>query len=335
MEVLLILQAQEARVMEIQLGNLASRAVRAATTPGGIKRIATGLSSQKKNSQGGILGWIIGGIARLGGFLIAKLWELVSKFVSWSLSTIWSWAVATFQYLWYFDWNMTDEKIDETIKSQYTALITQTGGVLGSMAGWLVGGVLPGTVLFVFNEPLGVHVLNEVGEEALEELAPVIGGLIRSTLRTLTRHAMLATYKRARNYLVGKNPLYQYSEDELKQQAAAKVSSGQWSQQQATDYIEKTKRVQQASKDNFQRKPWSFQKQFEQWRENTFPDWAQEAAEEFVEEFSEAVIESGYVVANSIDSYVAKQKVAAPAILGQQRIVSLTFNRNNAPAPNP
>lgn len=320
--------------LEIELGTLTSRVVRAATTPGGIKRIAISLS-QKKEEPGGILGWIIGGIGKFFGFLFSKIIEAIVKFVPWALSTIWGWAVATFQFVWYFDWNMSDEKIDEQIKAQYTALLTQAGGTLGSMTGWLVGGVLPGVVLFVFNEALGVHVLNEVGEEALEELAPLLGALIRSTLRALTRHALLSTYKRARNYLVGKNPLYQYSESELDSQAAAKVASGEWNQQQATDWKEKTKRVQSASKDNFQRKPWTFQKQFEQWRENTFPDWAQEAAEEFVEEFSESVIESGYVVANSIDSYIAKQKLAAPAILGQQRIVSVTFNRANTTAPNP
>lgn len=321
--------------MEIQLGTLASRVVRQATTPGGIKRIATSLSHQQKNNDGGIIGWIVGNIVKFGGFLISKIIDLVGKLISWSLATIWSWATQAFQFIWTFDWNMSDEKIDESIKSQYQALITQTGGALGAMAGWLVGGVLPGVVLFVFNEPLGVHVLNEVGEEALEELAPVIGGLIRSTLRTITRHAMLATYKRARNYLVGKNPLYQKSEDELKADAKAKVDSGQWTQQQANDYVEKTKRVQQASKDQFQRKPYTFQKQFEQWREDTFPDWAQDAAEEFVEEFSEAVIESGYVVANSIDSYVAKQKISAPAINGAQRIVKIDFNRQNTPSPQP
>lgn len=319
--------------MEIQLGSLLSRTVRAASTPGGIKRIATSIGGIKKNDDGGIIGWFVGAVLKFGGFLVSKIWNAIAGLVSWSLAAIWGWAVQSFQYIWYFDWNQSDESIDASIKAQYQALITQAGGALGSMMGWLVGGVIPGLVIFAFNEPLGVHVLNEVGEEALEELMPIMGGLIRSTLRTVTRHAMLATYKRAREYLIGNNPLYQYSENELNQQAAAKVSSGEWSQQQADDWKEKTKRVQSASKDKFQRKPWSFQKQFEEWRENTFPEWAQEAAEEFVEEFSEAVIEAGYVVANSIDSYAAKQKVTAPAILGPQRIVKIDFNRDIPTTP--
>lgn len=319
--------------MEIELGSLASRAVRKLTTPGGVKRIATSVGQIQRNNNGGIIGWLIGGALKFGGFLLSGIWNLVAGGISWTLSQLWTWAIQTFHFVWYFDWNASDESIDQTIEAQYQALLTQAGGALGSMVGWLIGGVIPGLVVMVFNEPLGVKILNDVGEEALEEIAPVVGGLIRSTIRAATRHVLLATYKRARNYLLGKNPLYAKSDDQIDEEFAAKVDSGELSVEQANEAIEKAKRVRDSAKEGFQRKPWSFQKKFEEWREDNLPSWLQEPAEEFVEEMSEGIIEAGYVVANRLDAEFAEQALTAPAINGSQRIVRIDFNRNVSPSP--
>lgn len=314
--------------LEIEIGTLASRAVRRVTTPGGVKRIATSMSQIQRDNQGGVIGWIVGGILKFGGFLLSAIWNLVAGALSWTLSQIWTWAIQTFHFVWYFDWNASDESIDATIEAQYQSLLTQAGGTLGSMVGWLIGGVVPGAFVMVFNEPLGVKILNDVGQEALEELAPRIGDLVRSTIRATTRHALLATYKRARNYMMGKNPVYAKSDSEIDEEYAARVDSGEMTLEQANEAIQKTKRVRDASKEGFQRKPWSFQKKFEEWRENNLPQWLQEPAEEFIEEMSEGIIEAGYVVANRLDAEFATQSLTAPAINGSQRIVKIDFNRN-------
>lgn len=318
--------------MEIELGSLASRAVRKLTTPGGVKRIATSVGQIQKDSDGGILGWLIGGALKFGGFLLSGIWNLVAGGISWTLSQLWTWAIQTFHFVWYFDWNASDESIDQTIQAQYQALLTQAGGTLGAMVGWLIGGVIPGAFILVFNEPLGVKVLNDVGEEALEELAPLVGDLIRSTIRATTRHLLLSTYKRARNYLLGKNPLYAQTDDQIDETYAAKVDAGEMTIEQANEAIQKTKRVRDAAKEGFQRKPWTFQKKFEEWRESSLPSWLQEPAEEFIEEMSEGIIEAGYVVANRLDAEFAQQSITAPAINGSQRIVKIDFNRNVSPA---
>lgn len=321
--------------LEIELGTLASRAVRKTTTPGGIKRIATSFSQVQRNNQGGVIGWIVGGILKFGGFLLSGLWNIIAGGISWSLSQVWTWAIQTFHFVWYFDWNQTDEAIDQTIQAQYQSVLTQAGGTLGAMVGWLIGGVMPGVFIFVFNEPLGVKVLNDVGQEALEELAPLIGDLIRSTIRASTRHVLLSTYKRARNYLIGKNSLYAKTDSQIEEEYFNLVDEGKMTMEQANEAIEKTSRVRDAAAQGFQRKPWTFQKNFEDWRENNLPKWLQDPAEEFVEEMSEGIIEAGYVVANRLDAEFAKQSLTAPAINGSQRIVRIDFNRNTSPTPQP
>lgn len=319
--------------LTINASSLASRSIRSSI---GVRKISTSLASPQKNSSGGIIGWIMGGVTRFLGWALAGVWDLLKRFVSWSFSAIWGLCVSTFQFVWTFDWNQSDEQLDAYIKSQYQQLVVQAAGGLGQMMGWLVCGALPGVVMFAFNEALGAHILKEVGEEALEELIPVIGNLVQATLRTLGRQALVGTYKRLRSWLVGNNPMYTKSDEQLMQDLNASYSD-RWkaglypdaesAQAAAREAYEKQQKVRDAAKSGFERKPWSFQKAFEEWREDTFPEGWQDAVEEFVEEFSDACIEAGYVVAGSLDSYYAQSKIMAPAIVGNQQIVMIDFDR--------
>lgn len=316
--------------LTIDASSLASRAVRASI---GSRKISTSLASPQKDDSGGIVSWIMGGVTRFLGWALAGVWDLIKRFVSWSFSAIWGLCVNTFQFVWSFDWNQSDAQLDQYIQNQYQQLTVQAAGGLGQAMGWLVCGALPGAVLFTFNEALGAHVLKEVGEEAMEELVPVIGGLIRATLRTLGRQALVGTYKRLRSWLVGNSSMYTIPDDELKRKLNKDFfDTGQYETPEqaaaaAQPELEKRMRIREAAKQGFERKPWSFQKKFEEWREENFPPEWQDAIEEFVEEFSDACIEAGYVVAGSLDSYYAQSKIMAPAIVGNQQIVMIDFDR--------
>lgn len=326
--------------MEIQLGDLVSKAKSSLITNGGWRRLATGLSSPQTGGSsggggGGVLGWIIGGLAKFTGWLLGKIWDGIKGLVSWAWSTAVQWVQQTFNFLWYFDWNATDETLDAAIKSQYEALLTQAGGALGGTLGWLVGGLAPGAIIFMLNEPLGVYVLNNVGQEALEEVTPLIGGLIQSALRVWTRHAITSTYKWFRQKIIASYEFKGYTDGDLQQVANAKIQSGEWNQEQANDWLNSTKRIRDAANAGGERRPWSFHSKFEEWRKQNLPQWLQNAAEEFVEEFSDAFWEGLACVANSVDAYVAAQKVTAPSVLGQQTAVRITFNRALSPSPTP
>lgn len=319
--------------MEIEIGSLLSRTKAKITRPGGVRQLLTGfaskLSTSTSSSGGGLIGWIWGIVKNVGGWLISKLWGLLTSFISWSFTTIVNWIQSTANFIWNFDWNQTDEQLDAQIENSYSALLTQAAGTLGGSLGWLVGGLAPGVVMFVFNEPLGVYLLNHVGEEMIEELLPLIGGLIRSTIRTLTRHALIVTYKRLRRWLVGNNEFKSQSDEQIAARYNKQVTDGTMTANQAKEAIEKGKRIRDAAKSGFERKPWSFAKKFEEWKETYIPKNMQDAAEEFVDEFSDAFWEGLYVNASTLDEYVAKQRLTRPAVLGAQTGVRITFNRNS------
>jgi hypothetical protein len=281
------------------------------------------------------VGWIAGGLARLAGWAVSKIWDWIKSAVSWTWSTAVQWVQQTFNFLWYFDWNATDEQLDQSIKQQYDALLTQAGGALGQAMGWLVGGLAPGAIIFMFNEPLGVYVLNHVGEEALEEILPLFGNLIKSTLRVWTRHAITSTYKFFRQKVIGAYEFKGYTDQQIDDAAKKAIADGKYNQQEATDWANSTKRIRDAAEKGGQRQPWSFHSKFEQWRKDNIPEFLQNAAEEFVDEFSEAFWEGMLCVGSAIDSYVALQKQTKPAILGTQQGVHITFNRSLSSTPTP
>lgn len=326
--------------MEIQLGTLLSRAASKVSRSGGVRQMLTGFGSKlevaSKNSPGGLGGWIWGLVKQAGGWLISKLWSWVTSFISWSFTSIVQWIQQTTQFIWNFDWNQTDEQLDASVKAGYQALLVQAAGTAGAALGWIVGGLGPGTLMFVFNVPLAIYMLNNAGEEVLEEMLPQIGSLVRSTMRTVTRHALVGTYKRLRKWLIGANEFKPLTDSQIAARYNARVKAGQMSQAEANEAIEKGKRTRDAAKNGFERQPWSFQKKFEEWREKYIPKNLQDASEEFIDEFNDAFWEGLFVNASSVDQFVAQQRLARPAILGSQTGVKIQFNRDIAtPTPTP
>lgn len=328
--------------MEILLGDLVSKAKSELVTKGGWRKLTTGLSSPQTTSSGSggnivtrVIGWFIGGIAKFAGWLLSKAWDAIKAIVSWSWATAVSWVQQTFNFLWYFNWNATDEELDASIKQQYEALLVQAGGALGGTLGWLVGGLAPGVVILMLNEPLGVYLLNKVGQEVIEEITPLLGDLVRSTLRVWTRHAITNTYKFFRQKVISSYEFRSHTDADLKALADKRVADKTYTPEQADDWLNKTKRIRDAANAGGERKPWSFHKKWEQWRKDNLPEWLQEAAEEFGDEFSSAFWQGLACVASGIDSYVAAQKQTAPSILGNQTAVKITFNRSLTPSPTP
>lgn len=340
--------------MQIELGSLLSRTKRKAFSKDGIKTIVAGFTAaveqkQDQDADGNIItraiGWIWGAATKALGWLVSHLWDWVKSVVSWSFTSIVQWVQQTFQFIWTFDWNQSDAEIDNQIEQNYNALLTQAGGTLGSALGWLVCGLAPGAVMFVFNEALGVYVLNHVGQEAIEEVLPQISSLLRSTARTVTRHAIMATYKRLRERMIGTSEVRSLSDDEIVKrwtdQLSTEEGDGGLTLKQVQEGIEKTKRVRDAAQEGFQRKPWSFQKKFEEWKDANIPKRLRDAADEAIEEFSDSCLEAMYCVAGGLDAYVAMQRMTRSAILGNQTGVRIVFNRqlpsstNPDPNPNP
>lgn len=87
----------------------------------------------------------------------------------------------------------------------------------------------------------------------------------------------------------------------------------------------------QASIDKANKKrnePWSFVTAHDETIESIKDPIEQAEAEEFWEELGDACIEAGYVIAGSLDSYFAQQKLANDATFGSEKTVEILLNRD-------
>jgi lipoprotein signal peptidase len=262
---------------DIKVGDLASRAIRQKISPGNIKRIAINQYETKKNEQGGIIGWFVNAAVKFVGFALG----VIFGFLSWSITTLVQWLVAAVSFIWNFNWNASDSELDNQLNAAVNAFGGVLGGALGNALGYIVTGTVAGVVLFQFNEPLAVHVLNDLGEEALEEITANAANVIRAGGRILMRYFFNWSYKKLRQMIVG-------------------------------SYSPKEALAFQQDKN---RKPWSFAQKFEEKIESIPNEFWRNFAEEFFEEFFEATAESLYIIAGSMDSYYTQQKMETNATL--------------------
>lgn len=291
--------------LNLDLANFASRSVRKAIGNNGVRRFAHSALEQKQDEGGNIFQKAWNGFSRFGGFLINVV-GTVFNLGSFALSTLWGWFVSAVQFIWNFNWNASDEELDKSIVSQFNALGGTLGGTLGSALGYLACGAVPGAILFAFNEPMGAYVLREVGEEAFEEISANVAVLIRQTGNLLVKTTVTWLFKNIRN-------LWRKPDSEFKRQLIAK---GNMSPEQ----------INKALADR--NKPWSFASATENLIESIPNEFLRNFTEELLEEFSDSCIEAGYVVTNSMDGYLAMNKLSNDGFFGKDKTIEITLNRD-------
>lgn len=306
----------------IQIGDLASRANRVKVTPGGIKRIAINQYRTRAAAPGGIAGFFLDLAGRFVGFVCQTIFGAVT----WSLSTLWQWVCSAVQYIWTFDWNKSSETMDKELESAWNSFGGILGGAVGGTLGWLLVGAVGGSIMFMFNEALAVHALNEFGEEALEEITQKAASVIRAGSKLVGKALFGWAYKALRDRILG-NPDDIYLTDEALEKA---VTDGTMTQAIA----DKNKKGREAFKAENARKPWSFALKFEEWKESLPEGFVQNFVEEAFEEFFEAIQEGGYLLCQSMDSYYAQHTQAQNAsIATQQRRHTISVLLNRDPDP--
>ena len=110
------------------LRELASRKIRDSATGGNLIRTwSASATTTASNNGGGLLETIINGALRFGNFLISGVVSLIS----FSFTKLWSWIVSGVQFIYNFDWNMSDTAIDKQIQGLWNSF----GGILGGAVG--------------------------------------------------------------------------------------------------------------------------------------------------------------------------------------------------------
>lgn len=304
---------------DIKLGDLASRAIRASTTPGGIKRIALNQYKEARDEQGGLLGLILDIGGKFFGFVSKALFGAVQ----WGLSTLWQWICRAVQYVWTFDWAQSDESMDKSLESSWNAFGGILGGAFGGTLGWLVPGAIAGAFMFKFNVPMAIHVLNEFGEEALQEISQHAAAVLNASKNLLGKALFNWSYQAARNFLIGKESDIYLSDEEIEK----RVLNGTMTPNTAV----KNKKGREAMKQEFQRKPWSFALKFEEWRESIPSEFWKNFVEEAWEEFWEAFQEAGTEICIGIEGFHTDAAMAVNnglVTLSGSHVATVDLNRS-------
>lgn len=283
----------------LNLGSLWSRTVRSQIGP----RSLMGNPMQIVRSGGkNIAQFVFGGSFRgyLVGFALSQLPNL-----TWSLSGLWATFTSSAIELYYFDWNIPDDRIDAQAQARWQQYGSLLGGTAGNALGFFACGIVPASSLMVFNEDLGVYVLREVGEEAFEELTYNLAYALRLSIRNLGRQTFGWMYKGARSWLKDPNNptlnlLFPGRANQIRENWG-NSEAGVWSFAQAID-------------ERIEKIPSNFWQNF---------------TEELIEEAIDACIEAGYVVANSVENYYARQRLSESFTKGPERVIEVTPNRDN------
>jgi len=294
--------------LEIAIEALKSRKVRQAIVgEKGLRQLALNASSDKKDGEGNFLESVYNSVERFGQSLMEGTIKLLGNALSFSWTKFWSYCVSNFNFVWNFNWNATDKELDEQIKQGEIALAAARGGLRGKALGYLVCGLVPTATIAVFNEPMALYVLKELGEEAAEEIAQSLANLLTLQVRQWTRQTFISLFKNHRQFLRGWFLGY----------AGILANLNIGFSKEAVEKANKNRN-----------EPWSFASAHEDTLDEIKDPIAKADAEEFYEEFGEACIEAGYIVAGGVDAYLAQQKIANDNLLGEEKIVEITFNRS-------
>lgn len=292
--------------LTMNLGDFQSRAVRLSSTANqGVRRIAVNADTQEEDNDGGFLRSFDGAL-KFGASLVGNLFNSLGGFLRFSWSALWGTVTRAGLFLINFNWNITDAQIDDQIKQADIALSAAKGSLAGQSLGFAVCGLIPAATIAVFNEPLGLYMMSELGEEAADEIAGSLATLVQLQLQQTARRGFFSLFKNYRTLFRGAAIGF----------ATALKSVGILSQES----------IDKATTNR--NKPWSIAIALEDTVDSIVDPSQQAYAEEFWDEFQDSCIEAGFIVAGSADSYFALQKMANQSQFGSERIVEIQPIRN-------
>jgi hypothetical protein len=178
------------------LRELASRKIRESSTGGNLIRTWSA-SAITTSGSGNFLETIVNGALRFGNFLISGIVSLIS----FSFTKLWSWIVSGVQFIYNFDWNISDTAIDKQIEGLWNSFGGILGGAVGRTIGWIGCGLVPAATVFTFNQSMGAYLLKEVGERAIDEMLESASEVINAGFRLGAQATFLWLYKDVRRAL--------------------------------------------------------------------------------------------------------------------------------------
>lgn len=208
----------------------------------------------------------------------------------------------SFDYLWRFNWNISDEEIDEQLGGDLLSLSSILGGAVGATVGWTVCGAAGSAILLKIDPAMAVAVGKELGEEAKDEIVQAWTQVAYNIWEVISQNAFKQVFKFARRLIKSRKwgtrifgERYAEILESWGKPGGEVISLSKW----------KNDRIEEI--------PNEYLKNF---------------AEEFFEEFGDSCNEAIMVIAGGIDSYQALQSTTIQdQVLGADQIVKIVPNK--------
>lgn len=287
---------------------LKSRKVRKSSFGSSGKRKFKGNSLKAKDKKGNTFTQFFDSTGQFLKSLISDGIKAITSFLSFSLSAIWNGIVTAFTWAWNFDWNISDLTLEQQALGSFATLGSSFGSLAGTSVGWLVCGVLPGTIVAYFSPSLGLLIKQQVGPAALEAIVGEFGSLLQQSANVLSQYAFAYLYKNLRNFVRGTDQ--EFFDKQLQNGVP----------------IKDIKKSMEERK-----KPFIISEIVENKISKIKNPFVQNFASSFLDSLGESCVEAGYAVAGAADDYFAKQKLSRNPLLGAETTIEVTFDENDEP----
>lgn len=273
----------------------------------GIRKIEKASAIIKNNQQndGGLLGWVFNQSKNLVGWLFSS----ATGFMQWTWTNTWGTVVNTIEKVKSFNWNQTDEQIQQSIKSRNQQLASIWGGVLGSGVGWLTGIAVGSGVAYlcpvIGSASLARLVAGEVTLEAGQDIKSRLQVAIQQTASIAVSDAANVAFINYRHLI---KSLPESVLVTLYGESKAKWIKNKWGGKGQPDS--------------------SFNAQMEEEIDSITDQNAKAFIENFLEEAWDSFVESGFIVAHQLDEAYQQSRLAQDESLGQERSVEIALDRN-------
>lgn len=272
----------------------------------GIRRIdkASAITKNQANNQG-FLGWLWDSAKSLVGWVF----KAATGGIAWTWTGTWGTIVQTIEKIKAFNWNQTDQEIEQSIKSRNTQLAGIWGGVLGSGVGWLAGIATGAGVAYlcpvIGSGALARLIAGEVAIEAGQDLRSRLQIAINQTANVVVSNLAVGAFMRYRQLL--KSLPYPVLVA-LYGESKAKFIRDKWGGKGQPDS--------------------SFNAQMEEEIDSISNEATKNFVEQFLEESWDSFVEAGFIVAHQIDGAYQQTKLAQQELLGQDKSIEIALDKD-------
>lgn len=246
---------------------------------------------------------------KVGGWLVKKAANLISL----SFTSAWGWLTQATIQLWNFDWNSTDAELRQQNEGNRLALYSIWGSAFGSAAGWTASIAFGyGVALYmpvIGSKLLASIVAKAVAEEALEEVSQQLRGALLTTGQVLAQNSIRSGYIFGRKFI--RTAQIAFGQTFFGDETAEDIARGQsystsWGGDQAP--------------------VWSFSEHVGNQVKRLPPNW-RAFVDAALDESADAFIEGGYIIARTLDDYLAERQLEDAA--NPERGVAVYPDREN------